>query len=196
MGIETELKFRVPQRSLQILRHRKIPGSSIGERSEIDLRSIYFDTPKLKLKRHGLSLRVRKDGDKHVQTVKAAAPACFGRGEWETEIHDGFPDLGKARDTPLKQIGSKKLRRKLKPIFETAVHRTVVPVHTRRSEIELAFDSGNIKAGRSSRAGGRPTSFSLQRRWTDDRKPNSICDPKRSEATIWREAGTSRRSLR
>ena len=150
MGIETELKFRVPQRSLQILRCRKIPGSTMGERSENDLRSIYFDTPKLKLKRHGLSLRVRKDGDKHVQTVKAAAPACFDRGEWETEVHDGFPDLGKARDTPLKQIGSKKLRRKLKPIFETAVHRTVVPVHTRKSEIELAIDRGNIKAGRRS----------------------------------------------
>ena len=49
MGIETELKFRVPQRSLQILRSRKIPGSTMGERLENDLRSIYFDTPKLKL---------------------------------------------------------------------------------------------------------------------------------------------------
>jgi len=150
MGIETELKFRVPQRSLQILRSHNIPGSTTGERSENDLRSIYFDTPKLKLKRRGLSLRVRKDGDRHVQTVKAEAPARFGRGEWETEVHDGFPDLGKAKDRPLKQIGSKKLRRKLKPIFETAVHRTVVPVHTTRSEIELAIDCGNIKAGRRS----------------------------------------------
>jgi inorganic triphosphatase YgiF len=119
----------------------------MGESSESDLRSIYFDTPKLKLKRCGLSLRVRKEGDKHVQTVKAEAPARFGRSEWETEVHDGFPDLGKVKDTPLRQISSKKLRRKLKPIFETAVHRTVVPVHTTRSEIELAIDRGNIKAG-------------------------------------------------
>jgi len=150
MGIETELKFRLPQRSLQTLHSRKIPGSTMGEGSENDLRSIYFDTPKLKLKRRGLSLRVRKNGDKHVQTIKAAAPARFGRSEWETEIKDGFPDLGKAKDTPLKQIGSNKLHRKLKPIFETAVRRTVVPVHSRRSEIELAIDRGNIKAGRRS----------------------------------------------
>jgi inorganic triphosphatase YgiF len=150
MGIETELKFRVPQRGLQTLRSRKIPGSTMGESSENDLRSIYFDTPRLKLKRRGLSLRVRKAGGKHVQTIKADAPASFGRGEWETEVNDGFPDLRKVKGTPLKQIGAKKLRRKLKPIFETSVHRTVVPVRTGGSEIELAIDRGNIKAGRRS----------------------------------------------
>ena len=112
MGIETELKFRVPQRGLQTLRSRKIPGSTMGESSENDLRSIYFDTPRLKLKRRGLSLRVRKAGGKHVQTIKADAPASFGRGEWETEVNDGFPDLRKVKGTPLKQIGAKKLRRK------------------------------------------------------------------------------------
>jgi inorganic triphosphatase YgiF len=150
MGIETELKFRVPQRRLQTLRSQKIPGSTMGERTENDLRSTYFDTPRLKLKRRGLSLRVRKVGDKHVQTIKADAPGRFSRGEWETEVNGGFPDLRKVKGTPLKQIGSKKLRRKLKPIFETSVHRTVVPVHIRASEIELAIDRGNIKAGRRS----------------------------------------------
>ena len=150
MGTETELKFRVPQRRLQTLRSRKIPGSTMGERTENDLRSTYFDTPRLKLKRRGLSLRVRKAGDKNVQTVKADVPSRFGRGEWETEIHDGFPDLGKVKGTPLEQIGPKKLRRKLRPIFETSVHRIVLPVHTRASEIELAIDCGNIRAGRRS----------------------------------------------
>jgi inorganic triphosphatase YgiF len=53
MSIEIELKFRAPQRRLQTLRNWKIPGSTVGERSENDLRLTYFDTPGLELKRRG-----------------------------------------------------------------------------------------------------------------------------------------------
>jgi inorganic triphosphatase YgiF len=42
------------------------------------------------------------------------------------------------------------LRRKLKPVFETSVHRVTLPLRTRRSEIELAIDRGQIVAGRRS----------------------------------------------
>src|SRR4051794_32088633 len=47
---------------------------------------------------------------------------------------------------------SKKLRKKLRPVFQTLVHRTTLPVHTENSEIELAVDLGKIVAeSRSSR---------------------------------------------
>src|SRR5205814_6997845 len=68
----------------------------------------------------------------------------------ETELKDASPDLRKIKGTPLKRLGTKKLRSKLKPIFETSVRRTVVPVHADGSEIELAIDRGSIKAGRRS----------------------------------------------
>src|SRR5262249_30377938 len=127
-----------------------IAGGKVGERTESDLVSTYFDTGKHKLKRHGLSLRVRQDGEKQIQTVKWANAAQFGRGEWETEIADDVPDLGKADGTPIEQFAPKKLRRKLKPIFKTSVHRITLPVRTKRSEIELAIDLGSIIAGRRS----------------------------------------------
>lgn len=150
MAIEVELKFRVPARKLTALANSRIPGGKVGERCDSDLVSTYFDTGKQKLKRHGLSLRVRRNGKQHIQTVKSENSAQFGRGEWETEIKDGAPDLGKAADTPLGQFASKKLRRKLKPIFKTSIFRTTLPVRTKQSEIELAIDRGNIVAGRRS----------------------------------------------
>ena len=120
MAVETELKFRIPapnsKSNLKSLTKSKIAGGKVGERIESDLVSTYFDTRKHKLKRHGISLRVRQDGENQVQTVKSANTTQFGRGEWETEIGNDVPDLGKADGTPLEQFPLKKLRRKLKPI--------------------------------------------------------------------------------
>ncbi|HZC95419.1 MAG TPA: CHAD domain-containing protein [Bradyrhizobium sp.] len=152
MGVETEIKFRVPTRNLNALAHLKVTGSRVGERSESDLISTYFDTRKQKLRRHGLVLRVRQSNGKHIQTIKQVSAGHFDRGEWESEIKDGRPDLGEADGTPLQRLASKKLRRNLRPIFKTSVRRTTVPVRTKRSEIELAVDHGEILAGgRSSR---------------------------------------------
>jgi inorganic triphosphatase YgiF len=147
MPVERELKFRVSARNLDAVASWHIPGGKLGERSDSDLLSTYFDTAKRKLRRHGLTLRVRQNGRTHIQTVKSGNGGQFGRSEWETEIAGDAPDLGKADGTPLKQFGAKKLRRKLKPVFATFVHRTSMPVRTKSSEIELAIDRGRINAG-------------------------------------------------
>ncbi|WGD55464.1 CHAD domain-containing protein [Bradyrhizobium sp. CB1650] len=147
MAVEAELKFHVPARHLAAIAEGRVPSGKVEARSVGDLLSTYFDTARCKLKRNGLTLRVRRDGHKHVQTVKSANGTEFGRGEWESEIKDDAPHLGKADGTPLEPIASKKLRRKLKPVFETAVHRITLPIRTRRSEIELAVDRGRIIAG-------------------------------------------------
>jgi inorganic triphosphatase YgiF len=151
MGVEVELKFRVPAHGLQGLASGQIPGARAEAREESQQISVYFDTAKHKLKRHGLSLRVRHKGDKYIQTIKSAAGASFGRGEWETEIEGNTPDFGKVDGTPLQQLASEKLLSRLKPIFETSVHRIIVPVRAGKSEIELAVDRGTLIAGRRSR---------------------------------------------
>jgi inorganic triphosphatase YgiF len=147
MAVETELKFRVAARNLRSLAGWRIPGGKMGEQSDSDLVSTYFDTGKHKLRRHGLTLRVRQNGSANIQTIKSANGAQFGRGEWEAEITKNAPDLRKVDGTPLEPLASRKFGRKLKPVFKTAVHRTIVPVRTRRSEIELAVDRGRIVAG-------------------------------------------------
>lgn len=45
---------------------------------------------------------------------------------------------------------SKKIRRKLRPVFQTRVDRVTRPVHVGQSEIELAVDRGKLSAGRQS----------------------------------------------
>ncbi|MCC8981566.1 CYTH and CHAD domain-containing protein [Bradyrhizobium acaciae] len=151
MAAETELKFRVPPRKLKALEKPRIAGSKSGEPSGSDLLSTYFDTGKYKLKRHGLTLRVRWDGHDHVQTIKSGAGPRFERGEWETGLADGSLDLDKAEGTPLESLASGRLRHKLKPVFETSVRRITVPLRTKRSEIELAIDRGQATAGHRSR---------------------------------------------
>jgi len=49
MAVETELKFRIPARSLKALTKSQIAGGKVGERTESDLVSTYFDTGKHKL---------------------------------------------------------------------------------------------------------------------------------------------------
>ena len=147
MAVETELKFRVPAQKLRSLAEGKVPSGEVGAREETSLASTYFDTPRRKLRRHGLSLRVRHNGDKHIQTIKSAPGAQFGRGEWETEIEGDVPDLSKVGGTTLKPFVSKKLRRSLKPVFETSVHRITLPIRMKASEIELVVDRGKLIAG-------------------------------------------------
>ena len=115
--------------------------------------SVYFDTRSGKLRAAGISLRVRRIGDKSVQTVKRdpkGACGAFTRQEWEWEIAGEEPDLDLAKDTALAQFNLKKLRRKLRPIFETDIERLAIPIKHDNNELELAVDRGEVRAGRRS----------------------------------------------
>jgi inorganic triphosphatase YgiF len=149
MGNETELKFEVAPQDLRKL--KSVRALHQGAPKEENLVSVYFDTPKHKLAGNGVSLRVRHNGKKRLQTIKAEGlGGSFRRGEWQHEIKADTPNLQKAHGTPLAPLLSKKLKRKLKPIFKTRVHRISIPIRKNRSRIEVALDSGQICAGRQS----------------------------------------------
>ena len=147
MGKEIELKLEVPPQELRRLKGwRALSRNGPGE----ELASVYFDTPKHKLGRNGISLRIRSNGKK-LQTVKSqGADGSFRRGEWENEIKGDVPDLRKVQGTPLEPLLTKKFKRKLIPVFETRVRRTMGPVRRNGSLIEVALDEGEIRAGRRS----------------------------------------------
>ena len=147
---EIELKLEVPAKSLaRLMRSPVLRAADKTSSKPATLISVYFDTNKLKLRNKGLSLRVRRTGHRHVQTIKqdsGASAALFDRNEWERDIAGKEPDLDSARDTALEPLLSKKLRRKLKPVFATRVRRTIYPIHSGESEIELTIDKGKVEA--------------------------------------------------
>jgi inorganic triphosphatase YgiF len=85
-----------------------------------------------------------------LQTIKQEtgdSGALFARNEWEHDIGGNQPDLDAAQDTALGPLLNKKLRRGLKPVFETRVRRTIYPISQDGSEIELTIDRGKVQAG-------------------------------------------------
>lgn len=154
MPSEVELKLEVPPNGMRKLRRLRSLRNGMSEPAqEKELVSVYFDTAKHKLRRKGLSLRVRHIGDKRVQTLKANGEWAAGlsrRDEWETSIKRDTPDLRAARRTGLAPLRSKKLAHALRPVFETRVHRTVLPIDRGDSRIELTLDEGQVRLGRKS----------------------------------------------
>lgn len=153
MDTENEIKFEVSPRDLQKLAATRILQGNGGEPANHKyLVSTYFDTPKQKLRQNGVSLRVRHVGKKRLQTIKTTSDGMsFRRGEWERTLNSDEPDLRAARGTALHPLISKKLKRDLKPIFATHVHRTLIPLRPRNGScVELALDEGRVRVGQKS----------------------------------------------
>jgi inorganic triphosphatase YgiF len=155
VSYERELKLELQPASAATLARipRVLGGDLAGPRRTERIESLYFDTPGRTLREHGISLRIRRNGKRRLQTIKwLENSALFDRGESETEISGKEPDWKAARRTAIAPLLSKKLRRSAKPLFRTNVRRTIYPIATETAEIELAVDSGSIDAnGRSER---------------------------------------------
>src|SRR5262245_65748209 len=109
---EIEVKLELPPASLP--RFKKIPllRTQKGRPKSATEVSVYFDTDKHKLHKKGVMLRVRRSGDRYVQTIKSAGTSGpFARDEWESEIEGRVPDLRLAQDTALAPLLNGKLRR-------------------------------------------------------------------------------------
>ncbi|AWN47527.1 inorganic triphosphatase [Methylobacterium terrae] len=142
---ETELKLDVEASDLARLREHPLLA---GDWTETELTSVYYDTPDGRLREAGYTLRVRQDGDRHIQTVKARGPAAaglFDRPEWEGAVAGPAPEPAFFAGTPVAEIleGAKDLA----PLYTSTVTRS-----TRRlgdtgpagSRIEVALDRGRV----------------------------------------------------
>jgi len=141
---ETELKFALAAGDLKRL-SRHPAFKTRAERAR--LTSSYFDTPELKLRDAGMSLRVRQVGDRNVQTVKTTqGRGLFERSEWESDIATAEPDLDRLSYTPAGERLNGDSKR-LEAVFVTSVDRGVRHWTHGRAMVEIAVDRGEIKAG-------------------------------------------------
>jgi inorganic triphosphatase YgiF len=143
---ELKLEFE-PEKAESLKRHPAVARLGSDAHTET-LTSVYFDTDDQRLFGAGVFLRVRRVGDRHIQTIKTVTPGhLFSRGEWEQEIEGPSPDLGQAKDTALGSLSDRDLGKKLKPVFETRVERRISRLQKNGSDIEVALDQGIIDTG-------------------------------------------------
>ncbi len=144
-GAETELKFDV---TLAALRRLARHPAMAGEVKAQALKATYYDTATLCLREAGVSLRVRKEGDRFIQTVKrAAGPEIFARDEWESEIASAAVNLQALALTPAADLlGDDRLI----PVFTSTVSRQTRVWICDGTVIEITIDRGKLIAGKQS----------------------------------------------
>jgi inorganic triphosphatase YgiF len=115
--------------------------------------SIYYDTRKRLLAKHGFSLRVRSSGDGFVQTLKrtVASDGLFTRDEWEWKVPGAELDRSKLIEVPVELPSeSGKVRRKLHPVLRSDVERTSWQLRQGASDVQVDWDVGTLSSGERS----------------------------------------------
>lgn len=123
------------------------------------IRSRYWDSADRRLARAGVSLRVRRSGDRWEQTVKGAGASPVERleetvprpGDWgedgppaEPWYHAGNK-AGALLDRALSRRGGRVPA--LEPVFTSVVERRAMHVVMPGADVEVAFDRGAVHAG-------------------------------------------------
>lgn len=114
------------------------------------LRTVYYDTPDLRLFAAGIALRVRHEDGRFVQTLKtvnSAAPedsaAVAIRREWDWQIAGEAPDLSLLAGDGFSALVPTEARSALIPLFATEFRRTTLLVRPDPlTEIEISVDQG------------------------------------------------------
>jgi len=126
-------------------------GVSVGPAATRELRTVYFDTPEHDLHAAGVSLRLRRQDGGWLQTVKVDQHVEDGLCnpiELQAFVEEERPDIRKITDKKVRRAVEKALSdASLRPVFETVVQRTTRCIKVQDSEIELAVDDGEFRAG-------------------------------------------------
>lgn len=160
---EIELKFLVPESRLKgLMRQAKVKSSEVTQ-----LAAHYYDTPDQQLAQAGIGLRIRKEGDTWVQTIKAGGDGIAARLEHNAVLdneqvqamldnNELMPDLTIYKNTSiapaLADFKLKKLTKKLTRLYVTDVERTTRLLiddsdEAANNQIEMAYDDGDIIHG-------------------------------------------------
>lgn len=158
MQKETEIKLRVSRETLTALREHpllKKRNKSGWERRE--LFNQYFDTPERDLAAAKVALRLRRDGDEFIQTLKTRGQSIAGlseRNEYDWKLAKAKLDVKKL-DAECWPAQLAELDKKtIKPVFTTDFIRERAEIAWGRGKskvvIEAALDLGKVIVGKQS----------------------------------------------
>jgi len=156
VGREIELKLHVaPSDLARLARHPALVGLQQGTAASTRLYTVYFDTPDLRLASFGVALRVRRQGAQYIQTVKTLgggnsgdAAAVAVRREWDWPIAGEDPDVSLLTLDGIRDLVPQDALPEIRPLFTTDFQRTTLMLRPDPlTEIEVALDTGEIRAG-------------------------------------------------
>src|SRR5262249_16134845 len=152
MPDEVEIKLRLsPDRVSQLKRASVLRSLARSRGRTRRLLSVYFDTPRLDLQSLGGALRIRHIGKQRIQTLKLPADDPSTGLQTLQEIQrpgaDHVPEPAALGDEAAAGgLTEHIIVTDLTPIFTTEFRRTVWPVQLDDTTIEVALDSGEIRA--------------------------------------------------
>ena len=151
MQVERELKFRLTPAAARRIARQVRPAGAWRRRM---VSNVYFDTANERLRRAGVALRLRRDGARHLQTLKAETSGAAGfsaRAEWEMPAPRGRLEVGAfPREEILAATGLDlaRLATQLRPKFETRFARRSAAVRIDgATRAEICVDRGHVAAG-------------------------------------------------
>lgn len=153
MSLEQEIKLLVSQDTeLDLLALPWLTELLEAAPSRIHLLSTYFDTPDKALQRFGAGLRLRRIGEKWLQTVKCSGEAENGlhqRKEWEFPLSGPEFDKDLLAKTALAPLLTKSdIWSAIEPVFTTEFERQILPLRLAGgTTVEMAYDRGEVRAG-------------------------------------------------
>jgi triphosphatase len=148
-GTETELKLLVDADDMPAFQAAPaIEEHAVNRGVRRRLRAIYYDTADGRLRKAGLTLRVRQSGTRFIQTVKSSIDHDpLRRGEWEATVPSMTPDIALAVPFLPARLGARLLDDPPSPVFSTDIRRLVRTVDLPAGRVEVSFDVGTIAAG-------------------------------------------------
>lgn len=156
MQKETEIKLRVSRETLAALREHpllKKRNKSGWERRE--LMNQYFDTPERDLAQAKVALRLRRDGEEVIQTLKTRGQSIAGlseRNEYDWKLPKAKLDVKKLDGECWPEQLAELDKKTLKPIFTTDFVRERAEIAWGRGKakvvIEAALDLGHVIVGK------------------------------------------------
>ncbi|MCG6658428.1 CYTH domain-containing protein [Halomonas campisalis] len=148
MSHEIELKLALgPEGPEQLPLHPRLAARPAEQRR---LTNTYFDTPDGELERARMALRLRRDDQRWVQTLKTEGDSHGGlsrRGEWEWPLAEGVLDRAGLAELPPMAALDPALITRLAPHFTTDFTRRIWRLEVAGADIEAALDIGEITAG-------------------------------------------------
>ncbi|MEM8606096.1 MAG: CHAD domain-containing protein [Myxococcota bacterium] len=149
-----------PEAARKLTRSKGLKPHRRGRGTHEHLTSTYFDTPHHVLRKAGLALQLRQDGDRVEQTLKAPVPGPLGlhqQRRWSAPIEGDRPVLNSIEDANLaRSLRRRRCESRLSSVFTTEVERTTIRLESNGAKMRLAIDEGTIRVDNNGHSKAEP----------------------------------------